>query len=212
MSLNPFSVIAAKIYGALAIGAIVVAGAQTLRIEGALCRDAAAGEYSKCVITGFRQQVSDRDLKIDDLTVKLFAESAAHRQTKIDYRVAQENAAELEQARLARVKAQQQEITHDIVADYRRRLADARARAEQLRGETAGAGERAGGAADRERVPAAGDAAGRADEAPGDRGLPLAPANDLDWRLTATEQAIQLNALIDWVAQQFAVPVNGERP
>lgn len=137
------------------------------------------------------------------LAGRLVAEKSAHQQTKADYRKAQAEAGRLEQARLARVKAQQQEITDEVVADFERRIADARARAGELRDEAlARAG--ADGAAGGERVPAAGDAAGRTDEAPGDRGFPAAE------RLIATEQAIQLDELISWVERQFGIEINGD--
>jgi hypothetical protein len=61
-------------------------------------------------------------------------------------------------------------------------------------------------------VPAAGDAAAGASDQARDNGLPVAPLIELDWRLTATEQAIQLDALIDWVERQSAVTVTSVRP
>lgn len=129
------------------------------------------------------------------------AEIAAHQATKEAYRRAQAEAARIEAERLARVQAEQQEITDVITADYRERVAAARADAERLREQLGRAGERAAGPGGGEPVPAARAAAGGAAETPGDNGF-----LDLDWRLTATEQAIQLDTLIDWVEAQAAVP------
>lgn len=141
----------------------------------------------------------------------LAAERTAHQQTKHNYRAAQEQAAALEAARLAAVQAEQKEITDAVTQDYRQRLADARAHAERLRDQLARAGAGAAGAPRSEPVPGAGGAAGRAaPPATGDR-LPPAPAlseDEIAWRLIATEQAIQLDALIDWVERQAQVEVN----
>ena len=128
-------------------------------------------------------------------------ERSNHQATKADYRFAQEQARLREEARLARVAAEQKEITDAVVLDYQQRLAAARAHAERLREELrAGAG--AAGAASGERMPGAGDTAGGADEAPGDHRL------SVEERLIATEQALQLDALIDWIERQKAVDPN----
>ena len=132
------------------------------------------------------------------------AEISAHTLTKQTYRLAQQQAAALDAARVARVEAEQREITDEVTADYRARLADARAAAERLRQQLARAREHPAGAAGGEQLPATGDTAIRAAEAAGDRRLSL-DAEELDWRLTATEQAIQLDALIDWVEAQAGV-------
>lgn len=160
----------------------------------------------------------DRDVArgaVQILAQRAVAEKRAHQQTKAVYRAAQLEAARLERARLERVTAQQQEITDEVVTDYRRRLADARGRAEQLRGELARAGEPAAGAGGTVHLPAAGDAAGGADAPAGHSGFPEPTASgylrpeEIDWRLTATEQALQLDALITWVERQARVEVNG---
>lgn len=127
------------------------------------------------------------------------AEIQAHGLTKQTYRLAQAEAAALDRARLARVEAEQREITDDIVADYESRLGDVRARAERLRQQLGAAGEHPAGSARSVYLPAAGDAAGRAAEAAGDRGL------SIEERLIATEQALQLQALIEWTTRQAAV-------
>lgn len=130
---------------------------------------------------------------------KLFrAEQAAHSATVAYYRAAAEQARRLDAANLARVQADQARINERTKTDYENRIASARARAERLRVETAAAAadSRAGGSAPVPRFPAS---AGRAAQAAGEDGLP-----DSD-RLIATEQAIQLDELINWVRAQAAV-------
>ena len=142
------------------------------------------------------------------LAGRVLEERLAHRKTKFAYRLAQAQAAKLEAQRIERVKIEQQEITDDVTKAYSFRLADARARAERLRGEIGRAGKHPTGAAGGEPVPGTGAAAGRADEAPADPGLPAPSVDELAWRLVATEQAIQLDELINWVERQAAVAVN----
>lgn len=145
---------------------------------------------------------AERDLAHDRLTDAVQArdaERAAHQQTKKRYRSAQAEAEALERARLARVKAEQQEITDEVVAVYRLRLADARARAEQLRVQLGRAGEHPAGSPGGEYLSGTGTAAAGIDGAAPDPGLSLYE------RLVATEQAIQLDALISWVERQAQV-------
>ena len=151
--------------------------------------------------------IAEREQTIAEREDERNQERAAHQQTKQAYAAAQLAARELEEKRLVRVAAEQQEITDAINEDYQRRLADARAAAERLRSEALRAGDRAAGSAGDLRLPGAGGAAGGAAEAAGDRRLPLSPA-EIEWRLIATEQAIQLDELISWVEQQAAVNIN----
>ena len=96
--------------------------------------------------------------------------------------------------------AAQASISERITNDFEARLADARARAHRLRGPTPAPTDRGGGrSAAVSGLPAA--AAGAAEAAGQDR-LP-----DPD-RLIATEQAIQLDALIRWVRAQASVDPN----
>ena len=206
---NPFSQLTSKIYGALA--AVFLAGLtlQTLRIEGALCRKVDEGERSACFLTGFKQDVADRNVMIAQRTSERDAEIRSHQQTKDNYRQTQREAQLLEAERLARVRAEQEEINNATVSTLRGRLTAARADAERLR--RARPSDRTGTASAAPGVPGAAvrDAAGRADEAPGDRRLPLPPA-ELHWRLVATEQAIQLDELITWTIQQHAIDPNAD--
>ncbi len=125
----------------------------------------------------------------------------AHKLTKRNYRAAQAQAQEMETARLVRVTNDQQRITANVSSDYARRLADLRARFERMqRDEKARAcafGSTCGVA-----MPAVPDAASGIDGAPGSEEF------SLKRRFVASAQAEQLDALITWVGQQVAVPVN----
>lgn len=117
-------------------------------------------------------------------------------------------------ANAARVAAQQERITDATLESYRSDLADLRSRFARLNANRlrAGAGRAGGdprgaGAAD---LPRARHAAGRAAEAPGEDRLPASGGLSLDDALIASEQALQLNALIDWITAQSAVPFNPE--
>jgi hypothetical protein len=160
-----------------------------------------------------RDRIADRTAERDTARQERDDERAAHRQTKTDYREAQDEAARKEQLRLDRVKAEQQEITDAVEADYRRQLAGLHARAERLREELrAGAG--AAGAGRGVEVPGLPVAGGGSAEATGDHGFPAAfdrdPAEQLERDVIATEQAIQLNALIDWLLKQHAIDPNAD--
>lgn len=172
---------------AVALAALAAFTWQTVRIEGFL------------VVPGLKADLSAARAATE-------SEAAAHRRTKDTYRLAQQEAARLEGMRLMRVQAQQQEITDHVRQDLSERLAAARARydaladADGLRGPSRGTG--ADGAAEGLAVPGAPVAAGRAYEAACAAGLSLPE------RWHATEQALQLDALIDWLSDQLRVPIN----
>jgi hypothetical protein len=127
----------------------------------------------------------------------LAGERAAHSATVANYRAAAEQARRADAANIARVEAAQADINQRSKHDYQSRIAVARAAAQRLRGDQSAATDPGrGGAAP---VPALPAAAGRAAEAAGAHGL-----SDRE-RLTATEQAIQLDALIEWVMEQGRV-------
>ena len=121
------------------------------------------------------------------------AERAAHAQTVANFRKAQDEAEARQKANLARVAKAQEDITDETVTDYRARLADLHARYDRLRAQ----GNRS--ASGNDRLPAVSDTASRVDEAPGENGLPAPDA------LIASEQALQLDALINWVEAQSKV-------
>lgn len=145
----------------------------------------------------------------------LTAERLAHEATVAGYRAAAELAAARDRANALRVQAEQRAANERIENDYQdridalrrdydRRLRDARARAD-----TGGAGGT--------HLPDIPGAPGGADGAAADHGFPEPGATaaefDLFWRRIASEQAIQLDALIDWVDAQRAVDFgNGQEP
>lgn len=135
------------------------------------------------------------------------AERAAHRQTKTDYRNAQNEAARLESQRLDRVRTEQQEITDAVEADYSARLAAARARAEWLR-EDLPTRSATRSAADPNSMPGLSAAGAGTSAAAQNTRLPSG-SEQIERDLIATEQAIQLDALIDWIKRQAAVEVSG---
>lgn len=163
-----------------------------------------------------RDRIADRTFERDTARQERNDERAAHRKTKTEYRDAQAEAARLEQKRIERVKAEQQEITDAVEADYRRQLAGLHARAEQLRGQILRTGAGAAGAGRGIEMPGLSTASGRTAEAAGDRGFPApfgrSAAEQLERDVIASEQAIQLNALIDWLLKQNAIDPNSGDP
>ena len=130
-------------------------------------------------------------------------EQSAFAGTVANYRAAADAARAADAANAARVASEQRVINERTVNDYETRLAAARARAEQLRIEAAGAAtdpRNRGGSA----VPGLSDASSGAAQAAGQARLPPADA------LTATEQAIQLDELIRWIGEQAKVDPNAE--
>lgn len=173
----------------LIVAAAWIAWAQLVTIPN---RDATIAEHVETISA----RTSERD-----------RERANHQLTKRNYALAQLAARRLEEQRLARVAAEQETITDDVAKDYRARLADARGAAERLRGQLARTGDGASGSAAAIPMSGAGGAAGGAAAPPGSDRLPFG-ADELAWRLKATEQAIQLDELINWVERQAAVDPN----
>ena len=134
---------------------------------------------------------------------QVVAEKAAHSATVANYRAAADQAREADAANAARVQREQDKINERIADDFESRITAARAHAERLRSQAAGAAADPGSpaAAPVPRLPAA--ASGIA-EAAGEDGFPHRD------RLIATEQAIQLDELIRWVRSQGKVPPDGK--
>ena len=143
------------------------------------------------------------------LKFALKAEQAAHVATVANYRAAQAVAAKNDARAFTATKIQQDKITSEIRNDYLQKIAKLRARLavasasnsaarrERMRlapetGAVAGRGENS----PMSRIPAAAE---RIDAASGNTGL------SAEQRLIATEQAIQLSALIQWVQWQSRV-------
>lgn len=147
------------------------------------------------------------------LRTDLASEKAAHLETKQaweqdigNFLAAVAEAGRFDAANAERVRSEQDAINRRIADDYEARLRALRARAAAAAAggvrhivESPTAASGGAGAA----VPGLPDAAGRSGEAPDPAGFPLAAA------VIASEQALQLDALISWVEQQAAVDVNG---
>ena len=131
------------------------------------------------------------------------SEQAALAGTVANYRAAADAARAADRANAQRVEAAQAKINEEKSDEFETRLAAARAAAERLRidpGAAAADPSGRGGAS----VPALPATAGQPGQAADQDGFSLAD------RLTATEQAIQLDELIKWVEAQGAVKPNAD--
>ena len=133
----------------------------------------------------------------DDARDELKATQAALSETIGNYKLAAEQASRSQAQNIARVQAEQQSITEKVSHDYQAQLADARARADALRVRLASSTHSSG--AHEAGVPQASTAPSGPDAAPAQNGF------SVEDRLIATEQAIQLQALQQWVREQAAV-------
>lgn len=139
------------------------------------------------------------------------ATQLAHLGTIANFIDASKAAQDAAEANAARVRTEQETITDAKLADYRADLVALRARFERLRARDAAA------ATDPRRADPAGlpqlpATPGRADAAPAQDRLPAAGELSLPDALIASEQALQLQALIDWVAAQSAIRFTHEEP
>jgi hypothetical protein len=132
-------------------------------------------------------------------------EKAAHQATVANHLRAALESAEADTRNLQRVRSEQAAISQRIAHDYEVRIADARAAADRLRRQ-AGAPATHSGGGSATPVPGSGASAGGAADAAAQDGFPLSD------RLIATEQAIQLQSLIDWVEAQSKVDNSGYEP
>jgi hypothetical protein len=130
------------------------------------------------------------------------AEKIAHQQTVINYREAAETARKADAANKVRAEREQATINAEREQSYEARIADARARADRVRQQASPAPGHPGspGAAPVPGVPGAPGGPGAATPKGG-----LSP----DDRLIATEQAIQLDELIQWVKSQGRIDLQG---
>jgi hypothetical protein len=126
---------------------------------------------------------------------------SAFARTVADYRAAADAARSADRAAADRLRASQNAITQRSTHDLEIRLADARARADRMRG-GARAASADSGRGRATAMPTLPGAAGSAAQAAGQGGLPPGDA------LSATEQAIQLDELIKWVRRQSALDPN----
>ena len=134
------------------------------------------------------------------------AEQNAFVRTVADYRAAAAAARAADLAAAERVRAEQRTITERIANDFATRLTAARDRAERLR---IAAGAAASDPCGRASPPVSGlpAAACGVAQTPGKDRLPVQAGGSTD-ALIATEQALQLDALIRWVRAQAGVDPN----
>ena len=158
-------------------------------------------------------QLSAAKRSLTDANHALAAEKAAHAQTVANFRLATEQAQRAAEANAKRVLTEQQRISEGVSHDYQAQLVDVRARADALRVRLAKAAGDPGraGAGDASEIPGA---AGGPDDAAAKAGLPAPGAEgwSLDDRVIATEQALQLEALQEWVRQQSQIDFNAPPP
>ncbi|MBV1917596.1 MAG: hypothetical protein KUG65_06000 [Sphingomonadaceae bacterium] len=148
--------------------------------------------------------------KRDGWRGKYAAENKAHNQTIADFVQASHEAEQRQEANVARVEAEQAQITERIEHDYQTRIAALHARAaniaERLRSGQTAIDTGTPGDVD---LSGSGPPARGSVAATGDSGLSAsAPSCDpmsLEQRVIASEQAIQLDALIDWNLEQLSV-------
>jgi hypothetical protein len=159
------------------------------------------GLVAACLLLVFSLRMSQAETRAAE--DRATAAHDAHRATIALYQAAQAAAARIQAENIERVRAEQQEITDEVVTDYRARIADVRARYERLRAARAAtARSDTSGPA----LPGLPDTAVGVDGAARDSGL------SAEERLTATETALRLLALQDWVRQQAGVPTNPATP
>lgn len=158
-------------------------------------------------------QIARAQLATARAEVALADERTAHRITVANVRLAAAQAKIADAENAKRVIAEQSRITQEVSRDYQTRLAGVRARADALRLQlqrTTATDPRS--SAD-PGMPAPGATAGGPDGAAAqDRLPPAAGLIDLEDRLIATEQALQLEALQAWVRAQAAIDTNGPAP
>jgi hypothetical protein len=182
----------------LLLVAVVGCSTQTVRLEGFQVKLPLIGTIGP---QGWKPYAKELEGEVRSIRIDLELSEARHIATKRAYEDAQAEAARMEAERLARVVARQEEITDEVRQDYSRRIADLRARAARLQAQArAGAGGASGGV----QLPETGGPASGIDDAPRCNALPAPDlATELNCRAIAEEQAIQLDALIQWVSRQL---------
>lgn len=132
------------------------------------------------------------------LEASLAAAGRVIEQERASVRAASARARAEDAARAARAERDQERISRETASEYQKQIADLRRRADALRVQLAPAGADSGGRGG-PAVSGLPDAPGRADGAAGQAGLPAEDA------LIASEQALRLKALQDWVRAQGQV-------
>lgn len=175
----------AAIEASVALLLLLALAIQTARIDGF--------EIWPVHVHGLKQQLADSKAQTK-------AVQAAFDQTVAGYRAAAAQAKAEDAANAARVRAEQTKINQESSNAYEDRIAAARASAERLRQQLASAGN--SGLRSRAPVSGVSTAASGSAQASSEDGFSVSD------RLTATEQAIQLDELIKWVNKQAGVDPN----
>lgn len=157
---------------------------------------------------GLRADIVQRDNAIVTVTLERDAEAAAHLGTVNAFLAASRQAQAEAEANVVRVEREQEIITDEVVSNHRSDLAALRQRFDRLRARNAAAVDP--GNADQAGLPVFPAAPGGADAAPGEDRLSPAGWLTAEDALIASEQALQLDALIDWIEGQAAVGFNPE--
>lgn len=155
--------------------------------------------------------IAKQDWQLRTVRHHLDLERQAHTETIGKLAVAAEVAKRIDAENALRVARAQTTINQEVSNGYQARLDDLRARAAAQRMRSTPAIGGSGGAGP--AMPGLAAAPGSAAEAPGDNRLsPSCPASGLagEEALIASEQALQLDALITWTLRQAQVPVNEE--
>jgi hypothetical protein len=182
----------------LLLVAVVGCSTQTVRLEGFRIQLPVIGTIGP---KGWKPYAKELEGEARSIRIDLELAEARHVATKRAYEDAQAEAARMEAERLARVVARQEEITDEVRQDYSRRIADLRARAARLQ-DQARAGAR--GASGGLQLPETGDPASGIDDPAACQEIPARDVKtDIACRAIAEEQAIQLDALIQWVSRQL---------
>ncbi|MGE0773538.1 MAG: hypothetical protein AB7L36_00645 [Sphingomonadaceae bacterium] len=141
----------------------------------------------------------------DGFAAQLTAEQDAHQKTIDNHQQAARQAEAAQAAEIARVRTADAILNERLADDYETRLADLRARAAALAGRVrAGSPATGPGLSGAAAMPGPLAAPGRAAAAAPDQGLPdgACTAMNIEERLIASEQAAQLDALIDGIVAQ----------
>lgn len=148
--------------------------------------------------------------QLGETRTALVHEQSAHAQTIRNHAQAAGQAEAAQAANLKRVAAEQAAQSERIARSYEDDLAVLRARRDHLAEQLRQAAAPGAGLSDAVYVPGASEGAGSASQAAKDQGLPpaLCTPMNLDERFVASAQALQLNALIDWVEAQSALEMN----
>lgn len=165
-------------------------------------------------VPGLNADVADQTARANRAEIEREATMDAFEQTVANYLAAAAEAQAIADANVARVRAEQAVINQETINVYQSRLGAVRARADELRRAAESAAATNPGGAVQPGMPGSGAASGPAAATPADPRLPArscAPGFvclTIDEAEIASAQAVQLDALIDWVLRQGNVRFN----